>query len=93
VVVRFKNEVVRIFDDTQLVVRYTAPSGKGQLVQDPRFYEALRQDRDMNKRKYAVHPRGKGKARQTISPRVLYELQVELRPAAVYDQLLREVPR
>lgn len=92
VLVRFKNEVVRIFDDTQLVVRYTAPTGKGQLVQDPRFYEALRRDRDMNKRKYAAHPRGKGKARQTISPRVRYELQVELRPAAAYDQLLREVP-
>ncbi len=78
---------MRIFSDGRLVVLYTIPQEKGHLVQDPRFYAALRQDREMNRRKYPTGKIVKGWAKLTISPlKPKYALDVEVRPVAVYDQ-------
>ena len=74
-VVRVRHSELRIFDGDRLVVTYTIPQDKGKLVEDPRFYAALKADREMQERKFArsneankKFPR-KGRAiKPTISP-------------------------
>ena len=63
VTMRVKNSLVRIFHDDRLVVTYAIPQGRGHLVQDTRFFEALIRDREMNEKKYASRMRLKGRAR------------------------------
>ena len=90
---RVKDTEMRIFHDDRLVVTYTMPGGKGQLVQDPRFYAALRQDRDMNRRKYHSGKKPKGRAKLTISPvKPRYALEVAIRPVHIYDQVVEACP-
>lgn len=85
---RVKDTQMRIFHDNHLIVTYTIPSGKGQLVQDPRFYAALRQDQEMNQRKYHAGKNHKGRAKLTISPvKPHYALDVATRPVYIYDQV------
>ena len=92
IVLRVKNHIMRIFDDDRLVIAYEIPWTKGNLVQDKRFYAALKKDRDMNRRKYGHHKPGKGRARHTISPsNPKYDMQVDVRPIDVYDQFIQEV--
>jgi hypothetical protein len=62
------------------------------LVQDKRFYEALKKDREMNRRKYKSGRRIKGRAKYTISPsKPQNAMDVEVRPLFIYDQLVEEV--
>ena len=83
---RVKDKDMRIFDDNCLIVAYKIPEGKGHLVQDKKFYEALRKDKEMNKRKYAHVKRSKGRAKSTISPsKPLYDMDVEVRSTHIYD--------
>ncbi len=42
ILLRVKDKAMRIFSDDSLVVTYEIPEGKGNLVQDKRFYEALK---------------------------------------------------
>ena len=91
VVLRVKDRTMRIFDDNRLVVAYIIPADKGNLVQDKRFYEDLKKDREMNARKYAQGRRSKGRAKRTISPlKPLYEMDVQIRPLTDYDSLFKE---
>jgi transposase len=93
VVLRVKKDRLRIFYDNTLVVMYTIPAGKGCLVQDKRFYDALKQDRLMNERKYGSHSHVKGRAKKTISPRVpIYEMDVAVRPLRIYDDFAEVRP-
>jgi transposase len=86
VVLRVKDKVMRVFADDRLVVAYVIPEGSGHLVQDRRFYEALRKDRAMNARKYHHGRPAKGRAKLTISPvKPLYDMDVQIRPLSVYD--------
>lgn len=81
---------LRVFRDDALVVTYAIPDGKGRLMQDPRFYAALRADQDMQERKYAYGRRHKGRA--TISPSLpAYPIEVQRRPLADYAVLGGEV--
>jgi len=92
IILRVKNKTMRIFDNHRLVVTYEIPEGKGRLIQKKRFYEALRKDREMNKRKYKSGRRLKGRARYTISPnKPIYAMDVHVRPLFIYDQLAEEV--
>jgi hypothetical protein len=92
VILRVKETTMRIFHNDRLIVTYQIPEGKGHLVQDKRFYEALRKDRKMNQRKYKGGRRIKGRAKYTISPsKPQYAMDVEVRPIFVYDQLVQEV--
>ncbi len=92
VVLRVKECTLRIFDDNRLVVIYTIPSSKGNLVQDKRFYAELKKDREMNRRKYAHPKQGKGRAKCTISPnKPLYDIPVDIRPIDAYEQFAQEV--
>ena len=91
IILRVKDKTIRIFDDDLLVVRYDIPEGRGHLVQDKRFYEALKKDHEMNKRKYKSARRMKGRAKFTISPsKPLYAMDVQVRPILVYDRLVEE---
>jgi len=84
---RVKDKDMRIFDNNDLVVTYEIPEGKGHLVQDGRFYAALKKDREMNRRKYGRRERHKGRAR-TISPlKAAYTMDVEVRDPALYDRV------
>ncbi|MGB5424893.1 MAG: IS21 family transposase, partial [Desulfobacterales bacterium] len=92
IILRVKNRTMRIFYNDRLVVTYQIPDGKGHLVQDKRFYDALKKDREMNRRKYKTGRRIKGRAKYTISPsKPQYDMDVEVRPIFVYDQLVGEV--
>ena len=91
-VLRVKGRSMRIFADDHLIVTYDIPEGKGHLVQDKRFYEALKKDHEMNRRKYGQGRRGKGRAKCTISPlKALYDMDVEIRSPRMYDYLIGEV--
>jgi len=86
ITVRVKDTVLRVFDGNRLVVTYSIPEGQGHLVQDPRFYEALRKDAEMTQRKYTQVKRWKGRAKATISPlKPLYDMDVEYRPLDQYE--------
>jgi transposase len=92
IILRVKNKTMRIFYNDRRVVTYDIPAGKGHLVQDKRFYEALKKDRAMNRRKYRNGRLMKGRAKYTISPsKPQYALDVEVRPIFIYDQLIGEV--
>jgi hypothetical protein len=92
IIARVKKQTMRIFDDDRLVVTYTIPATKGNLVQDRRFYQALQHDQQMNKRKYGNGTRAKGRAKRTISPsKPLYDMDVLIRPVYEYDRLIGEV--
>ena len=92
IILRVKENTMRIFDDDRLVVTYTIPATRGNLVQDKRFYQALKHDRQMIKRKYGNGARGKGRAKRTISPsKPLYDMDVFIRPVCEYDRLIGQV--
>jgi len=91
IILRIKEQILRVFDNECLVVTYAIPNGKGQLIQDKRFYEALRQDWQVNKLKYGAHQHIKVRAQQTISPTLpKYDLEVQIRPITTYDRLYQE---
>lgn len=87
-VLRVKNAVLRVFHDNDLIVVYDIPPGKGNLVKEERFVEALRQDREMNRRKYGRSDRkSKGRA-GTISPTLpAWAVDVETRSLDVYNHI------
>jgi transposase len=90
VVVRLKDQTLRVYDGDTLIVTYPMPEARGHLVQDPRFYQALRADRALNARKYARPPKGKGHA--TISPTLArHPVDVSQRSLAEYDRIGGEV--
>ena len=85
-VLRVKEKILRVFADNRLVVAYEIPDGRGHLIQDKRFYEALRKDQTMNARKYHHSRPTKGRAKLTISPvKPRYDMDVMIRPVSVYD--------
>ena len=92
IILRVKDGIMRIFSDDTLIVTYEIPEGKGRLIQDRRFYEALRKDHEMNRRKYSHARRHKGRAKNTISPLTPpYDMDVAIRPMAIYDHAAGEV--
>lgn len=101
VLVRVKREQLRIYDDDRLVVTYQMPETKGHLVQEPRFYEALKKDREQQARKYERTGKHKGRAiAPTISPtkpkepievKPEWAIDVQERPVDIYSQLGGEV--
>jgi transposase len=70
VVLRVKNGAIRLFADDKLIADYAAVEGRGNISDPHGFYQKLRHDREMNKRKYSNGKRLKGRARNTISPTV-----------------------
>jgi transposase len=92
VLVRVKDATLRIFHDQRLVVTYAIPGTKGNLLAESRLINALKEDRQMNRRKYASAHRSKGRAFTTISPTIPgFALQVERRTMDVYAAIAGEV--
>jgi len=92
VILRVKDDQMRIFYNDRLIVVYEIPEGKGQLVQDRRFYEQLKKDRQLNERKYGKRSKGKARAKKTISPqKPFYDMDVVIRPMDVYEHIAGEV--
>ena len=92
VILRLKKDQLRIFENNHLVVVYDVPPTKGNLVQKKWFYDALKKDQEMNRRKYHNGRKGKGRAKQTISPeKPRYDMDVEIRSLLEYQQFIPEV--
>jgi len=83
VLLKVKNGTIGFFDDDRLLVRYAKAEGKHQLVGNPLFYEALKADREQQKRKYG---RFKGKSTRGLSIGSLFP-QVMYRPLADYERI------
>lgn len=86
VLLKVKNGIIRIYHDERLLVVYRIPEGKGTLVADPRFYAALKKDKDQWKRKYKVFKR-KAKATRGLLKHGLLHEKVQRRPLSVYEKL------
>ena len=90
ILVRLKDDTLRIFDDDKLAATHKKSEIKGKLVQLEGLREAIRADYEMNRRKWAHPKRGKGKA--TISPNQnKYDVDVQVRKINIYAQIGGEV--
>lgn len=88
VLLKIKNGALRIYDDDVLVAQYLIPEANfGQLLGHPEFYEALRKDKEQQRRKYRGHG-GKAKATLGLVKDGLHFETVQRRPLAAYDALL-----
>ncbi len=81
VLLKAKDDVLKIYYDQELLAHYRIPADKHQLVSDSRFEEQLRQDRDQLRRKYGRH---KGKATRGLTHASLYS-HVFYRPLSDYE--------
>ena len=107
VLVRRDEGHLRFYADEELIVKYETSKSKGALVQDPRFYAALRADRELQARKFDLQTKdgrrskkGRAKKYTTISPtkpqfpidvQARHTVEVETRRIDVYAQLSGEV--
>lgn len=87
VLLKIKNGMLRVYDDDRLSAEYQIPEAKGQLLSHPRFYEALKKDKEQMRRKYRTSL-GKGKATRGLVSNGLIHETVEHRPLAAYEDLL-----
>jgi transposase len=87
VLLKIKNGVLRVYDDDELCADYLIPEGKRQLMSHPRFYEALKKDREQLKRKYQM-PIGKAKATRGVLKHGLIHEMVQTRPLSAYDDAI-----
>jgi transposase len=83
VLLKVKNGSIHFFDDDRLLVSYARAEGKHELVGNPSFYEALKADKDLQRRKYG---HAKAKATRGLSTGSLFP-QVMYRPLADYERL------
>lgn len=81
VMLKVKNGLIRIYHDQDLLASYREVQGKHRVVADPRFYEALRADKEQLRRKYA---RSKGKATRGLTIGSLW-VDVHHRSLAEYE--------
>lgn len=86
-VLRVKDKRIRIFRDNDLIVSYTIPDAKGQFIAEEKFIQSLKNDREMNLKKYGREKAHKQKGRAfTISPTIpSWVVDVEVRSLNVYD--------
>jgi hypothetical protein len=93
-VLRVKNGIIRIYNDNVHIVTYDIPIQKGQFLFKQQFIDALKQDREMNQRKYGrgiVYRKGRA---GTLSPTIpAWAVEVETRPLNVYDLLQEQEAR
>jgi transposase len=87
IVVRVKDGLLRAYDGAELLATYQVPEGKGNLLTDPRFVEALRRDPVQNRMKYRTFEgRKKGAATIGLMDEPL-RLAVQVRDIGVYAAL------
>ena len=81
VMLKIKHGWISIYDDRNLLVTYQEASGKNELVGNRLFYEQLKRDQDLARRKYG---KNKGKATRGLTTDSLFP-QVAHRSLAEYD--------
>lgn len=87
VILRVKDGQLRIFENNDLIAICEIPPTRGNPVRKKRFYEDLQKDMVMNRRKYHHGKKGKGRAKQTISPqKPEYDMDVGVR-SIVMDRI------
>jgi transposase len=91
VLLKIKAGIMRVFHDDIQLVAYRIPQGKGQLIAYPRFYAALKADKEQLERKYRV-PAKKGKATRGLVKDGLRFEMVATRDIREYERLV-EVDR
>jgi hypothetical protein len=82
VMLKIKHGWISIYDDQNLLVTYQEASGKNELVGNRLFYEQLKRDQELNRRKYG---KNKGKATRGLTTNSLFP-QVAHRSLAEYEQ-------
>jgi len=92
VLLKVKDGMLGAFLDDELLVSYRIPDGKGLLVQDERFYRALRGDIVQLQRKYNNRPFRKGKAKRTLGivGTTVQTVTVSVRSIDEYMRLVEE---
>ena len=87
VVVRVKDGTLRVYDDAELITEWPVGEGRGKILGDERFYDALKADKEQLRRKYRK-PAGKGKA-TTIGLRKFnnYAVDVQVRDMSAYEDI------
>lgn len=86
VLLRVRDEIIRVFNDDQLVTIYRIPRDKGQTLAHPQFYRRLKEDRQQNARKYCK-PFGKAKATRGLLQADL-NVEVMKRSLAAYEEVV-----
>lgn len=89
VLLKIKDEILRVFNDDVVAAIYRIPPTKGNTVANPRFYERLKADIAQRQRKYRI-PTGKARATRGLTNDSL-RYDVMRRPLATYDALIGEV--
>ncbi len=88
VMLRVKDDVIRAYDGPELLVSYRIPEGRGHLVADKRFVEALKRDPEQNRMKYQTVPhRAKGAATTIGLEEEFSQIAVQIRDIALYEAL------
>jgi len=82
---RVRDDVIRIFDDDQLITTYRIPEEKGQTLGHPQFYRRLKEDQAQIARKFRK-PFGKAKATRGLL-QVDRNVDVMRRSLAVYEEV------
>jgi len=87
ITLRVKDGVLRAYDGPDLLVSYRISEGRGHLVADRRFVEALKRDPEQNRMKYRTVPRGKGAATTIGLVDEISQVAVPVRDIACYEAL------
>jgi hypothetical protein len=88
---KIKDGILRIFNDDQMLTMYRIPPEKGKTMAHPRFYERLKADQELNRRKYHRLLPGKARATRGLLANGL-NFEVMARSLSAYEQLIAEVP-
>jgi len=86
VLLRVKDDIIRIFANDQLVTTYRIPKDKGQTIAHPQFYRRLKKDQEQIRRKYRK-PIGKAKATRGLL-HTDRNVEVMKRSLAVYEEVV-----
>jgi len=87
VLIRFKDGILRIYSDDNLVITHKECQGKGQVLMPAWIYEELRKDKDQLSRKYRKPIGGKGKATIGLVKYDNYRVGVQARDLSVYEKV------
>jgi transposase len=85
VLLRVKDDIIRIFNDDHLITLYRIPKDKGQTIGHPQFYRRLRKNREQLARKYRK-PFGKAKATRGLI-NADRNVEVMRRSLAIYEEV------
>jgi transposase len=91
VLIKFKDNVLRVYNDDELVVTYNECQGKGNVAEYQWIYDNLKKDQEQLRKKYRK-PFGKGKATIGLVKSDNYRVDVQVRDLSVYDSLLGGEP-